>query len=82
MVREKLACRSSADGWHDVDHDQFIELVAVEVRMVPALARADLMEPEGSVRVIRADDAPDWAWFVEVAHEAGEADAEPEALDE
>lgn len=40
------------------------------------------MEPEGSVRVVRADDAPDRARSIEVAHEAGEADAEAEALDE
>ena len=53
--------KSSADGWHDVDHDHLIQLVAVEVGIIPALALADLMKPEGSVRAVCADDAPDRA---------------------
>ena len=56
---------SSADGWHGVDHDHLIQLVAVEVGMIPALSLADLVEPEGGVRAVRTDDAPDRARIIE-----------------
>jgi len=63
--------KSSADGWHDVDYDRLLQLVDIEAGMVPTLVLAHLTEPEGSVRVVRADDALERSWPVEVADEAG-----------
>lgn len=74
--------KSSAGGWRDVDHDRLIHLVAVEVGIIPALALADLVKPEGCVRAVRPGDVPDRARLIEIAHEAGEPDAEAETLDD
>ena len=40
--------------------------------VMPALAAADMVEPEGGVRLVRGDDAPDRGRPGEVVHEPGE----------
>lgn len=49
---------------------------------MPAVAAADLVEPEGGVRLVRGDDAPYRGRPGEVVHEPGEPQEEGEAVGE
>ncbi|MFF3432413.1 hypothetical protein [Streptomyces sp. NPDC002602] len=79
-VRVK-ACASGPIGF-EVDHDHLLQLVSVELGVVPELARPDLVEPERRIGLIRSDDAAHWGGLLKPVDELAELQGECDAMEE
>src|SRR5712664_2005991 len=72
----------STTGRLDVHHDHRVRAVAVEVGQVPVLAWADLVEPEGPVGLVCADDAPHRCRWIQGVDQRAELQRGRESVEE